>query len=140
MKQYTLNWLSFSLFFFLIFSCKKKDDFLPLKSGKYLIDYQVVKSNGDIDNYQYTAYGPKTSGAYYKFMIKATDSTNFSLASLSTSERKLKSMAWINYSGNVDVSRKITEYDCSENNLIIHYTSFPLSDTTSGTIIFTSIE
>ncbi|AEA43850.1 hypothetical protein [Fluviicola taffensis] len=138
MKQYTLNWLSFSLFVFLIFSCKKKDDFLPLKTGKYKVDYKVLRSNGDIDDYQYTAYGPKTSGAYYKFTVKATDSTNFSGATLSTSERKLKSMVWIYYSGAAGKSHKIISYDCSEENLTISYTSS--LDTTSGTIIFNLIE
>ncbi|AEA43834.1 hypothetical protein [Fluviicola taffensis] len=140
MKQHALNWLSFSLVFFLIFSCKKKDDFLPLKTGKYQVDYQVVRSNGDIDNYQFTAYGPKSSGYYYKFIIKATDSTNFSGATLSTSEKRLRSVAWLDYTGNVIEGVKITEYDCSENNLTIHYISYPLLDTISGTIIFNLIE
>ncbi|AEA43838.1 hypothetical protein [Fluviicola taffensis] len=140
MKQLTLNWLSFSLFFFLIFSCKKKEDFLPLKTGKYRVDYKVVHPNGTIDTYQFTAYGPRTTGYYYKFSIKVTDTTNFKRATLSTTERRIKGLAWLNYNETYGESVKITEYECSEDNLTMYFTSYQPTDSISGTIIFNSIE
>ncbi|WP_148235417.1 hypothetical protein [Fluviicola taffensis] len=138
MKLHISNWLSFSLFFFLIFSCKKKDDFLPLKTGKYQVDYKVLRSNGDIDNYQYTAYGPKNLALKYLFDIKLTDTTNFCNVSISYNQRKLNNFLWTICPSGTGKSLKITYYDCSEENLTIYYTSS--SDTTSGTVIFNLLE
>ncbi len=59
MKQHILKLLSYSILFLLLFSCKKKDNFLPLKTGKYHVEYTKVHSNGTIEYSEYTAFGQK---------------------------------------------------------------------------------
>ncbi|WP_169312076.1 hypothetical protein [Fluviicola taffensis] len=140
MKLHISNWLSFSLFFFLIFSCKKKDDFLPLKTGKYQIEQTAIDQNGNINVFNYIAYGPKRMKGDYNFDIKLTDSTNFCRASFYASEQTLLGIDLITCLSGLSTSYKITYYDCSEDNLTIYYKANPYSDSTSGTVIFNLLE
>jgi hypothetical protein len=136
MKQNTLNWLSYSLIFLFLFSCKKKDDFLPLKTGKYKVQYSIIHSNGNADVTTYEAYGPKLLASKYVFDIKLTDSTDLSEASIFYSEKKLSHFTWITHYSVSNVTYKITSYDCSKETLTIQY----ISDTVSGTITFNLLE
>ncbi|AEA43846.1 hypothetical protein [Fluviicola taffensis] len=139
MKQHTLNWISFSLFFFLIFSCKKSENFIGLKTGKYQVEYTVRHPNGNVDYKEYTAFGPRMLVGKYAFDIKATDSTDFCFAQISYNQNKLSYLYLIGCSStNLDL--KITDYDYINDDLTIHYKANPYSDSTSGTVIFNLLE
>jgi hypothetical protein len=138
MKLHILKLLSYSLFFSILFSCKKEDKTLPLKTGKYRIEYTLVHPNGT-DYFEYTAYGPKqVKGGDYIFDIKLTDSTNFCEASFYTSQKTLLGITLISCPIGSTVNYKIDSYDCSKESLRISYHSY--SDTVSGTIVFNLIE
>ena len=141
MKLLTLSWLSYSILSVFLLSCnKEKDNFLPLKTGKYAIEHKMVYPNGDIVMANYIAYGPKRIKGDYNFDIKLTDSTNFCGASFYASEQTLLGLNLITCLSGLSTSYKITSYTNSEDNLTINYTANPNSDSTSGTVIFNLIE
>ncbi len=140
MNLHTLKLLSSSILLLFLLSCKKKDDFLSLKTGKYLIEHKMIHPNGDTDISNYIAYGPKRIKGDYNFDIKLTDSTNFCRASFYASEKTLLGLNLITCLSGFSTSYKIISYTDSKDNLTINYTANPYSDSTSGTVIFNLIE